>query len=50
MQEERKAPIPGRAPAHPNANHGGMAQARASSKNLQDLQEERKMNRANMGA
>ena len=53
MQEERKAPVPGqRIPAQAAAanNMAGMAGARASSKNLQDMQEERKMNRANMGA
>ena len=52
MQEERKAPLPGRIPAQAQAAIGsaGMAGARASSKNLQDMQEERKQTRANMGA
>ena len=60
MQEERKAPLP---PPQPNrggaaepvarqatVGSAGFAGARTSSKNLQELQAERKMHRASMGA
>ena len=50
MQEERKASLPARTPARHQIGSAGMGQARASSKNLQDMQEERKERRANMGA
>ena len=54
MTEERKAPIPGRVTAQQAAAATGSAglgaHARASSKNLQDMREERKVGMANMGA
>jgi len=47
MQEERKAPLPTRSPGQAGgAASAGLVHARGSSKNLQDLQEERKMTRA----
>ena len=52
MAEERKAPIPGRvtaqAAAAGSAGMGG--KARASSKNLADMQEERQARKMQMGA
>jgi len=48
MAEERKAPLPGRIQGQAAIGSAGMG-GRSSSKNLQDMQEERKMNRANMG-
>ena len=51
MAEDKKAPLPTRQQAQAANNSQGMAHgARASSKNLQDLQEERKEMRANAGA
>ena len=50
MQEERKAPIPRQAAAQVGSAQNLAAGARGSSKNLQEMQEERKAGRANLGA
>ena len=51
MQEERKAPIPRQAAQAQMGSAGNLqVGARASSKDLQAMQEERKVGRANLGA
>ena len=52
MQEERKAPIPRQAAAQAQIGSAGnlATNVRGSSKNLQEMQEERKVGRANLGA